>query len=104
MQTHPHGAHGPTYPERDLIAHRDNLGVTWEELAAQIGIKPQWLRKVRNCQANMKIDTLEMIALRLGDEPGQLLTLRDDRIRRDVSNPNLLMFEKPDIKLSTNGK
>lgn len=52
----------------------------------------------------MKIDTLEMIALRLGDEPGQLLTLRDDRIRRDVSNPNLLMFEKPDIKLSTNGK
>ena len=52
---------------------REERGLTQEEFAPRIGTSPRYLRSIETSDANVTLDTLELLAAKLGVDPLELL-------------------------------
>lgn len=62
----------------NVLALRKASGLSKGLFALQAGLSRQWLRKVERGEANMRLDTLDILAKNIGVEAWQLIKKNDE--------------------------
>lgn len=85
-----------------LLKQRDtlctNLGLNYNEFAQRIGLSPQWVREALERKRNIKIGTIEHVALNLGIDPIELLMPCENEpsmMEEPNANPNITFLDIP---------